>query len=126
MQTAKLIHAAEGGPADRFHIEHFAPSRPAEPAIEVPEALEAAPFMVRFGDKTFGAGPNETILEAATRQQIVIPCGCAGGMCGTCRIRKLTGDVEMRHNGGISPAEEAGGFILACSSRARSDLTLAP
>jgi ferredoxin len=46
-------------------------------------------------------------------------------MCGTCRVALVEGSVEMRHEGGISPEEEAQGYILACSSRPRSDVTIA-
>ena len=74
----------------------------------------------------FQAPASETILQAAGRCNVVIPCGCGGGMCGTCRLRLRTGSVRTRHAGGLSADEEAAGWILACSSRPRSDLVLDP
>jgi ferredoxin-NADP reductase len=123
MQTARLIHAAEGGLATDFHIEHFA-TPPAPPVASVaPGDLPAA--TVTLGARSFPVAAHETILEAANRRQIVIPCGCASGICGTCRVRRISGEVEMQHNGGLSAEDEAAGYILACSSRPRTDITIA-
>ncbi|WP_431310681.1 2Fe-2S iron-sulfur cluster-binding protein [Labrys miyagiensis] len=52
---------------------------------------------------------------------MIIPCGCGQGQCGTCRVEKVSGEIDLRHDGGLSPQEEAAGYILACSSRLRSD-----
>jgi len=124
MEEARLIHAAEGGARGHFHVEHFGAVAPAAPAAFPADAPEAG-FAVQFGEKRFTARADETLLEAATRKTIVIPCGCASGMCGTCRVSLISGEVAMRHEGGISAEEEAQGYILACSSRPRSDVTIA-
>jgi ferredoxin-NADP reductase len=124
MEEARLIHAADGGTRAHFHIEHFGAVAPAAPA-PIPDDAPATGFAITMGEKRFLARPDETLLEAATRQTIVIPCGCASGMCGTCRVSLVAGEVTMHHEGGISAEEEAQGFILACSSRPRSDVTIA-
>ncbi len=124
MEEARLIHAAEGGARDLFHVEHFGAIVPAAPP-PVPVDAPAQGYAVTFGDRRFTARPGETLLQAAMRQTIVIPCGCASGMCGTCRVSLVSGSVDMQHDGGISPEEEAQGYILACSSRPRSDVTIA-
>lgn len=125
MDEVRRIHAAEGGDAARFQVEHFAavPS----PAVSWPSAEPgpASGYTVSFAGNSFQAQPSETILEAAGRGNVVIPCGCGGGMCGTCRMRLEAGTVEMRHQGGLLPEEEAQGWILACSAKPRSDLVLA-
>lgn len=123
MEEARLIHAAEGGMRELFHVEHFGVAPVAPPPVPVDAPAEG--YAVRLGDKHFTAQPGETLLQAATRQTIVIPCGCASGMCGTCRVSLVEGSVEMRHEGGISAEEEAQGYILACSSRPRSDVAIA-
>lgn len=124
MEEARLIHAAEGGSRELFHVEHFGATAPAAPSPR-PAEEEAQGYAATLGDKQFTVQPGETLLQAATRQVVVIPCGCASGMCGTCRVSLVSGTVEMRHEGGISPEEEAQGYILACSSRPRSDVTIA-
>ena len=122
MDEVRLIHAAEGGRRDRFHFEHFGAVGPPAP-VPMPDAPESG-FAVHMGDKRFLARADETLLEAATRQTIVIPCGCASGMCGTCRVTLVAGEVAMHHEGGLSAEEEAEGYILACSSRPRSDIAI--
>ncbi|WP_454685379.1 2Fe-2S iron-sulfur cluster-binding protein [Ancylobacter moscoviensis] len=123
MQDMRLIHGAEGGPREAFRTEHFGAPPPA-PAAAVAQAPDGG-FSVALGGKLFRSRPDETLLEAATRQQVVIPCGCASGMCGTCRVTLLDGRVAMHHNGGLSPEEEAEHYILACSARPLTDLAIA-
>jgi ferredoxin-NADP reductase len=126
MEEVRRIHAADGARHAGFHIEHFAPVDPFPP--EAPHASDAldnrVTHHVKLGGKSFQVHANETILMAASRQNVVIPCGCASGICGTCKLRRLSGVIEMRHQGGLSDEEEARGYVLACSSRALSDVTL--
>lgn len=61
--------------------------------------------------------PGQTVLQAARAAGVRIAAACESGLCGTCKTRKLSGEVEMNHNGGILDEEIAGGFILACCSR---------
>ncbi|AMH43401.1 hypothetical protein AXG89_37450 [Burkholderia sp. PAMC 26561] len=123
MDEVRRIHAADGARHAGFHVEHFAPVDPFP--SEAPDAMDnSVTHHIKLGDKTFRTHANETILMAASRQNVVIPCGCASGMCGTCKLRRVSGVIEMRHQGGLSGAEEAQGFVLACSSRAMSDVTL--
>ncbi len=121
MDKVRRVHAAEGGAPGRFRVEHFA-AAPAPPAPV--ESGPAEGFRIAFGARSFQALPGETILEAAARENVVIPCGCGGGMCGTCRLRLREGRVDMTHLGGLLPEEEAAGWVLACSARPRSDLAL--
>ena len=55
--------------------------------------------------------------QAARNHGLPLPSGCNFGLCGTCRQRKLAGEVHMVHNGGIMDEEIAEGFILACCAR---------
>ena len=73
---------------------------------------------------SFPCDSDMTILEAAKRAGIPLSFSCAKGVCGTCKSKKLTGSVEMKHGGGIRPREIDQGFILACCSRPREDVVL--
>ena len=42
----------------------------------------------------FQAEADETILDAALRQGLLMPYGCRDGVCGTCRGRVLSGIVD--------------------------------
>ncbi|MBI3506607.1 MAG: iron-sulfur cluster-binding domain-containing protein [Proteobacteria bacterium] len=125
MSEMRLIHAAEGGDRNLFHVEHFgAVDEVAGPHSSADDASTGVEFAIRYAGKSFVARPDETLLGAATRQNVVIPCGCASGICGTCRVKLAAGRVDMKHNGGLSADDEAAGYILACSSRPRSDVSI--
>ncbi|HEV2673603.1 MAG TPA: iron-sulfur cluster-binding domain-containing protein [Aliidongia sp.] len=125
MDEVKLIFAAEGGPPDHFHTEAFRPRSQPSAGERLPAPMADGPeFALRIGERVLGMHAGETILQAALRQGVVIPCGCGQGLCGTCRIRMVDGTVDLRHQGGISAEDEAEGFILACSSRAHSDIAI--
>jgi glycine betaine catabolism B len=74
--------------------------------------------------KATEAKSTETLLAAAARLGLAIPYACGEGICGTCRVRKISGEVEMHHQGGIEDDEIADGELLACCSYARSPLVL--
>jgi ferredoxin-NADP reductase len=121
MREVRLIAAAEGGVRTPFHTESYGPAPVDETASTTSPVPGVPQYALTVGTRTIGVVPGETILQAASRQGLVIPCGCGQGMCGTCMIRKTSGSVEMRHQGGISPEDEARGYILACSTRLLSN-----
>ena len=71
----------------------------------------------------FEAEDNETILDAALRQNIGLPYGCRNGRCGSCVAELVSGEVTYY---GSPPAlEEAGpGKCLPCQGFAASDLQI--
>ncbi len=60
---------------------------------------------------------GQTVLQTARASGVRIPAACELGLCGTCKVRKISGEVEMHHNGGILEHEIADGSILACCSK---------
>lgn len=64
---------------------------------------------------------NESILNAALRVRPDVPFACAGGVCGTCRARLVTGDVAMTENYALEPDELERGYVLTCQSHPKSD-----
>jgi ferredoxin-NADP reductase len=127
MAAVEEAHRHAGGPATAFRKEAFI-------AIPIPELAPAAPspaaspttFTLRFepSGKEAAARGSETVLAVAGRLGLAIPYACAEGICGTCRVRRRSGIVEMNHQGGIEEDEVEAGEILACCSYARSNLVL--
>lgn len=64
---------------------------------------------------------KETILNAALRVRGDVPFACAGGVCGTCRAKVTSGEVEMGENYALEPDELAAGYVLTCQSRPTTD-----
>ena len=65
-----------------------------------------------------------TILDAAARAGITLPSSCGEGMCGTCKLTLLSGQVDMQHAGGIRPREIAQNKILPCCSTPTGDVAI--
>ena len=130
MAAFETAHAQAGGPADAFRKEAFLAIPIPELAVTQTAALEPetmrGSFTLRFepSGKSVAIGPEETVLTAAGRLGIAISYACGDGICGTCRITKLEGVVEMNHQGGIEDDEVAAGDILACCAYPRSHLVL--
>jgi len=75
---------------------------------------------------TFEASADETLLEAALRQNILIPHGCRHGACGACKGDVLSGTVDhgKSQEHALPQTERELGKILFCSAHAKSDLTI--
>ena len=115
--------AAAGGSPERFHEESFT----FEAADEItPEARPSGGFRVEFRDHgvTVDCPPSTTLLAAAEAAGLTLPSSCAQGLCGTCKSTLVSGEVDMRANGGIRPREVAAGRVLLCCSRPLTDLVV--
>ena len=69
---------------------------------------------------------GQTILDAALRQGIYIPHACGHGLCGTCKIEIVGGDID---HGAANPFalmdfERDEGKALACCATLQSDVTI--
>ena len=100
-----------------YHEESFAAPQPEEVPVELAPPVAAAEIAFAASDKTIATDGTETVLAIARRAGLNIPSSCNFGLCGTCKVRKVSGEVAMVHNGGISDDEIAAGMILACCSR---------
>ena len=74
----------------------------------------------------FQAQAGESLLAAGIRQGIGLPYGCKDGACGSCKCKLVSGQVQQSNfqRKALSEEEEAQGFVLTCSARAMSDITL--
>ncbi|MGY5319453.1 ferredoxin reductase [Neomicrococcus lactis] len=68
--------------------------------------------------------PDQRILHVAQSAGVRIGANCQEGMCGSCKVVKLSGEVDMNHQGGIRAREVAAGKFLPCCSTAQTDLVI--
>src|ERR1043165_6071596 len=76
--------------------------------------------------RSFAAQGDETILSAAIRQGIGLPYGCKDGACGSCKCKKLQGEVSHgpHQSKALSAEEAAAGLVLTCCATPLSDVVL--
>jgi ferredoxin-NADP reductase len=119
--TAMRTSLAEIGlDAGRCHEESFGGYAPG--VATVGNSSSSVRF-VRSG-LHYDCATGETLLDAARNSGLFVPTACQSGICGTCRLVKLSGEVEMHDLGGLTTEEKASGYVLACCSRARGEVSI--
>lgn len=107
--------ATAGWPEGSVHFEWFAPrSRPADESSGGFEAV------CQGSGITVTVPPDKSLLVALNDAGIPVPCSCQQGICGTCEVRVLGGEVDHRDSI-LSQSERATNeTMMTCVSRARS------
>ncbi len=122
----RLIDALENiaaeWPEGRRRYEHFSSAGGAlDPSKE-------HRFSVRLADSgiELTVAADQSLLETLQTAGIDIPCDCGEGLCGTCEVAVIDGDIDHRDKV-LSKSERAENRrMMACCSRARGDkITLA-
>jgi ring-1,2-phenylacetyl-CoA epoxidase subunit PaaE len=131
VQLCRDTLAARGVPAEKVRYELFTTGDP-----QKPEGNSGRPVLVDESAKnveiTFTldglrgtvASPvhaQESILNAALRVRPDVPFACAGGVCGTCRAKLISGTVKMAENYALERDEIERGFVLTCQCHPTSD-----
>lgn len=67
--------------------------------------------------------PNQSLLNAALKQQVAIPYGCKNGGCGMCKVRveKGTYDLGLCSKRVLCDNERKEGYVLACRTYPKGD-----
>lgn len=125
MRAVREMLETNGFNMENYHQESFQPASET-PAIPVPTVLSAtaasdaeneAPSVIfTLSGMEVQCSPTDTVLLAARNGGLKIPSACEFGVCGTCKVKCLSGETSMNHNGGISDDEIEEGYILACCS----------
>ena len=109
------------------HEERFSPS--ANPGATETSSLNAsddshfALSVPAFGTQT-RISAEETLLDVLEREGLPIIGACRAGVCGSCKCKVESGEVQSSSAMALTPEQVAEGYVLACSSKATSDLQL--
>ncbi|MEK8050901.1 cytochrome P450/oxidoreductase [Ideonella sp. DXS22W] len=101
-------------PDDALHIEHFT----AHPATL--DATKEVPFEVelKVSGLTLTVPADRTLLSVLRGANMDIPSDCEEGLCGSCEVRVLAGEVDHRDRVLTRAERSANTKILSCCSRA--------
>lgn len=77
-------------------------------------------------EETVAVADGQTILDACLRAGVWLPHACGHGLCGTCKVEVLEGEVD---HGEASPFalmdfERDEGWTLACSATTQTDVVI--
>lgn len=109
-----LARLAPARPDLTLTVEHFTAAPRLDPAHE-------HAFEVELADSglTLTVPPDRTLLEVLRIRGIDLPSDCEEGLCGTCEVGVIEGEIDHRDQA-LSAAEKArGDRMLACCSRAK-------
>lgn len=129
MRAVRGMLESAGFDMAHYHQESFG-ATPVETPAPAPGEGEASPaeaaMPIRFAESDVDGQclAGQTVLQAARASGVRISAACEFGLCGTCRVKKVSGQVDMNHNGGILEEEIAEGYILACCSKPLSPLEI--
>jgi phenol/toluene 2-monooxygenase (NADH) P5/A5 len=97
-------------------------------ASRAPDRLDTMTYQLTIEpiEELVDVADGQTLLDACLRAGVWLPHACGHGLCGTCKVQVLEGDVE---HGDASPfalmdLERDDGYTLACSATATSDVTI--
>lgn len=99
-----------------LHVEHFVTDMPKlDPSKEQSFEVE-----LRNAGLTLQVPTDKTVLEVLNASNIDVQCDCQEGLCGTCEVGVLEGEIDHR-DVVLDPAErEANDRMMSCCSRAKS------
>lgn len=66
---------------------------------------------------------GQTLLEAAEQADVDLPLLCRAGICGTCRVRVVDGDVQCS-SATLDADDLRAGYVLACVSTTDTDCSV--
>ncbi len=110
----ELESLGQGWPEGVLHFEHFhADGSALDPSREHGFVAE-----LKDSNTRVEVAPGQTLLQALQAAGCDVPCDCGEGLCGTCEVQVVEGEVDHRDKV-LSKAERAANRrMMACCSRA--------
>lgn len=132
MKAVRAMLEQAGFPMERYHEESFGatPVEDEQQAEQHADQAEQAAVedqvlaQIRFqqSDVQVAVPHGTNLAEAARQAGVNIAKACGMGICGTCKVKVISGDSEMSHNGGITEEDVHEGYVLSCCTQIGSDM----
>ena len=101
-------------PEPVLHYEHFS----GEGSGLQPEQEHAFVAVLKDSGLEVTVPPDRTLLQALQAAGVDVPCDCGEGLCGTCEVAVVEGDVDHRDKVLTKAERAANTRLMACCSRA--------
>jgi ferredoxin len=124
MESMKTILAELEVPKKNLKTESFGPrgvTKKIKTTVPTADTSVATVFFKKSG-KSGSLSSDGTILEVAEELEVEIESACRSGVCGTCKVKLLSGAVKMECEDGLESEEKEQGFILACQAKSINDV----
>lgn len=79
---------------------------------------------VRFAGKSFLMGNGESLLETLLSANCIIPNSCHAGVCQSCLMQLVDGQVNESAQKGLKDSWQAQGLFLACQCHPERDIEI--
>lgn len=74
--------------------------------------------------KAVTVDPADLVLDTLLDQQAPVIGACRQGVCGSCKVKVIEGEVHSTSQMTLTPQEIDQGYVLSCCSRPKSDLRI--
>lgn len=113
---------ARGIKKDCIHMELFGtPAAPKRKTTVKSDALQSIKVTSQGVTQTIDIRPDQDVLDAALNAGVSVPFACKGGVCATCKARRLDGEAEMVLNYGLEDDDVEQGMMLTCQTFVTSE-----
>ena len=123
-EHAKTLLLSLGLAEKRFHFESFGKRKKPETSKKQASEIKQVNILFDSWDTFHKGNTHEPLLDQAETAGLAIPYSCRAGMCGTCKVKLESGEVEQLADDGLMIGEKDKGYILACSCIPLSDLVI--
>lgn len=120
MRAVKVMLEQAGFDMSRYHQESFGDA----PVVSSQQSAASAQFMLQIDGVKTPLFAEQSVLEGIEAEGLPIIAACRSGVCGACKCKVIKGETVSSSSMTLSPAEIEQGYILACSTRLKSDVTL--
>jgi vanillate monooxygenase ferredoxin subunit len=100
---------------ERIHVERFT-AKLAAAALDTIFDVK-----IKRLDKVYKIPGDKTLTGALEEQGVKIPTSCEQGLCGTCKVKVVEGEVDHRDKK-LTKEQKEEGYMLACVSRAKGGM----
>jgi ferredoxin-NADP reductase len=102
---------------EKFSMAHDGDPAGATFTVELVQGGKTQPFPVKEG---------EHVLAAARKAGLALSAGCEMGACGVCRVKVVSGSIDVPDDACLSDGEKNDGYALVCVGKVKGNCRIEP